>query len=105
MSDKITISVLLDYYGVLLSDKQRNIMECYYFDDLSLSEIAENEGITRQGVRDVLKRCEAALIEYDGKLNLIKKIDQLKISSSSIDKNLIDSNIQLRHLTELIDNL
>ena len=48
-------SILLDYYGMVLTEKQRNILTEYYNDDLSLAEIAENYGITRQGVRDAIK--------------------------------------------------
>lgn len=52
-------SILLDYYGMVLTEKQRNILTEYYNDDLSLAEIAENYGITRQGVRDAIKHGEA----------------------------------------------
>ena len=52
-------SILLDYYGMVLTEKQRNILTEYYNDDLSLAEIAENYGITRQGVRDAIKQCPA----------------------------------------------
>ena len=55
------ISILLDYYGMVLTEKQRNILTEYYNDDLSLAEIAENYGITRQGVRDAIKHGEATL--------------------------------------------
>ena len=57
MSKDLTVSYLLDFYGDVLTDKQRDVMEQYYNDDLSLAEIAENFGITRQGVRDAIKRC------------------------------------------------
>ena len=56
-------SILLDYYGMVLTEKQRNILTEYYNDDLSLAEIAENYGITRQGVRDAIKHGEATLME------------------------------------------
>ena len=61
-------SILLDYYGMVLTEKQRNILTEYYNDDLSLAEIAENYGITRQGVRDAIKHGENALkeLETDG---------------------------------------
>ncbi len=105
MSDKIKVSVLLDNYGMLLSEKQRNIMECYYYDDLSLSEISENEGITRQGVRDILKRCETSLIEYDNKLALIEKIGKLKKYSCAIDREVVKNNSQLKQLIDLIEDM
>ena len=63
MAKNLEISLLFDFYGDMLTEKQRDVVELYYNDDLSLSEIAENEGITRQGVRDSIKRAEAQLLE------------------------------------------
>ena len=57
----LDVSVLIDCYGDLLTEKQRSLIEYYYNDDLSLSEIAENEGITRKGVRDEIKRADTQL--------------------------------------------
>ena len=62
MAKDLELSYLLDFYGDVLTEKQREMMEQYYNDDLSLSEIAENFGITRQGVRDAVKHGEAALL-------------------------------------------
>ena len=62
MEKKIELSMLLDLYKGLLTDKQAETMELYYNEDLSLSEIAENMGITRQGVRDALVKAEKILI-------------------------------------------
>ncbi|MBQ8304304.1 MAG: putative DNA-binding protein [Clostridia bacterium] len=104
MPDKFEISVLIDNYGVLLTEKQRLIMEYYFNDDLSLAEIAENEGITRQGVLDIIKRCKQTLFEYEEKLQLIKKITVLKEKTNSIDQN-IKSNEKVSELVEYIDNL
>ena len=64
----LAYSVLLDFYGPGLTDKQRVILTEYYDEDLSLAEIAENLGITRQGVRDAIKHGEAALDELEQKL-------------------------------------
>ena len=61
-------SILLDYYGMVLTEKQRNILTEYYNDDLSLAEIAENYGITRQGVRDAIKHGETTLKELEAKV-------------------------------------
>lgn len=72
------VSALLDHYGLLLSEKQQRIIGAYYDLDLSLSEIAENEGITRQGVSDFVKRTEAQLYEYEEKLGFLKKLSELK---------------------------
>lgn len=104
MPDKFEISVLIDNYGVLLTEKQRLIMEYYFNDDLSLAEIAENEGITRQGVLDIIKRCKQMLFEYEEKLQLVKKIGILKEKINSVDQN-IKSNEKVSELVEFIDNL
>ncbi len=68
MAKDLNISFLLDFYGNMLTDKQREVVDYYYNDDLSLSEIAENEGITRQGVRDAIKHAEAQLREMEERL-------------------------------------
>lgn len=65
MAKDLNISALLDFYGPFLSEKQRNLLHHYYNEDLSLSEIAENEQITRQGVRDLIKRGELQLKRYE----------------------------------------
>ena len=77
MAKNLEISVLLDFYGDMLTEKQRDVVELYYNDDLSLSEIAENEGITRQGVRDSIKRAEAQMLEMEERLGLAQKFRQI----------------------------
>lgn len=72
------VSALLDVYGSFLSEKQKALTEYYYNDDLSLSEIAENEGITRQGVNDLIKRAVAQLKGWEEKCGLCEKILKLK---------------------------
>lgn len=78
MAKNYEIAVLLDFYGEMLTEKQRTFLEYYYNDDLSLSEIAENEGITRQGVRDAIKRAEAQMLEMETKLGMAKRFSSLK---------------------------
>lgn len=73
MEKNLRVALLLDYYGELLGDKQRRLVDAYYNGDLSLSEISENEGITRQGVRDGIKRAETFLIDCEEKLGLIER--------------------------------
>lgn len=65
MAKNMEIALLFDFYGDMLTDKQRDVVELYYDNDLSLSEIAENEGITRQGVRDSIKRAETQMLEME----------------------------------------
>lgn len=84
MDDKVKISVLLETYGKLLTEKQYNLLDDYYNRDLSLSEIAENEGITRQAVRDNLKKGENKLFEYEEKLGVMKKTLMQEETISSI---------------------
>ena len=69
------IAALIDIYGSLLTDRKREIIDMYYNDDYSLSEISENTGISRQGVRDSIKKSEAELTELDEKLGLFKSIN------------------------------
>jgi len=73
VSKDLTIAMLHDFYGELLTDKQSKAIDLYYNDDLSLAEIAEPLGVTRQGVRDAIKRGEKQLLEYEEKLGLITR--------------------------------
>ena len=69
----LAYSVLLDFYGAVLTDKQRAILTEYYDEDLSLAEIAENYGITRQGVRDAIKHGEATLTDMETRLGYARR--------------------------------
>lgn len=110
MEKNIKISILLDIYGKLLTQKQRELLNDYYNNDLSLSEIAENENITRQAVRDNLKKGENKLFEYEEKLEYMKKteIQKEKINSiiSDIEK-LKKSNLEIiyKELENIKNNL
>ena len=89
MADKdLRISVLLDHYGAMLTDKQREVIDLYYNDDLSLAAIAEQEGITRQGVRDNIKRGEAQLLEMEQKLHAARRFERLAALVSEADETL-----------------
>lgn len=81
MGKNLHISSLLDIYGRFLSEKQRTLTEYYYNDDLSLSEIAENEGITRQGVCDNIKRAEMKMLSWEAECGYCEKISKLKTLS------------------------
>ena len=84
MAKDLSISYLLDFYGVMLTKKQHDFLSYYYDEDLSLSEIAENEGIARQGVRDAIKRAEAQLFDMESKLGLAARFKELKDNLSEI---------------------
>lgn len=72
------ISLLIDFYGELLSERQREIMDYYYSEDLSLSEVSALTGITRQGVRDAIRRSEKLLSETEEKLGLVARFSAQK---------------------------
>ena len=79
MRDKISDGILFAYYGGLLNGHQREIMRLYYDCDMSLGEIAEVTGITRQGVRDVLVRSAAKLEECEEKLGFVERIRKITV--------------------------
>ena len=76
LSKNLLICDLLELYGPLLTEKQSRLLELYYFDDLSLSEIAENEGGSRQGAMDVIKRAEKELLKMEDTLGLYNRNKQ-----------------------------
>ena len=78
MAKNLEISLLLDFYGEMLTEKQRRVVELYYEEDLSLAEIAENQAITRQGVRDSLKRAEAQMLEMEERLQLAARFREMR---------------------------
>jgi len=72
------MALLYDFYGDMLTDRQKEFYDLYYNEDLSLAEIAENYGITRQGVRDVIVRAEAVLTELEDKTGIIKRFHKMQ---------------------------
>jgi hypothetical protein len=100
MEKNVKVSLLCQIYGKLLTDKQFNVLNDYYNNDYSLSEIAENYSITRQAVRDNIMKGEAKLFEYEEKLGIMKRtlnqeqqIEKIlseisKIQTTSSDKKI-----------------
>ena len=100
MDKKVEISMLCQIYGKMLTEKQYEVINDYYNNDLSLSEIAENNNITRQAVRDIIKKGENKLFELEEKLTFMKKtlnqerklqeiLEELsKIETTSSDKKI-----------------
>ena len=96
---KLELSMLCDIYGSLLSDKQREAVELYCNEDYSLSEIAENTGISRQGVRDQIKHAESQLVTFEENLGLLKKSRYISEKLSELsDAEEIKSNKVLSDL-------
>ena len=79
MDDLIEQALLFDYYGELLTQQQRKIYQEVYFDDYSPSEVAEDEGISRQGIHDMLRRTGRTLADYEAKLGLVKRHNELRL--------------------------
>ena len=90
MEEKVEQAYLYDFYGELLNEHQRRIYEDFVFNDLSLGEIASCEGISRQGVHDLVKRCQKTLEGYEMKLHLVEKFLSVKEKVSKIDDTLAE---------------
>ena len=86
VAKNLEVSFLLDFYGEMLTKKQHDFLVYYYNEDLSLSEIAENEGITRQGVRDSIKRAENQLFDMENRLGLAKRFTEMKKGLDEINQ-------------------
>lgn len=83
--------LLYDYYGELLTEHQKKIYEDAVYQDLSLSEIAEEAGISRQGVHDLIKRCDKILQEYEDKLHLVAKANAAKAKAEEISRIALEA--------------
>ena len=85
MESFVKQSLLYDFYGDLLNDHQKSIYEAYVMENLSLAEIAEQEGIKRQGVHDIIKRADALLNSYEERLHLVERFLSIKEKVSQIE--------------------
>ncbi len=103
MRERIRMSILMDAYGNLLTDKQKNIMDLYYNCDLSLGEIAEHTDTTRQAVYDIIRRCHKILFQYEEKLSLAKQ----KMKLEEVKKNILRDLDLLENSSneELVNNM
>lgn len=91
------MALLFDFYGDMLTDRQKEFFDLYYNEDLSLAEIAENYGITRQGVRDVIVRAEGIMQELEDKTGIIRRFQKMQDQLDEIAKHtdgIIDRNEQ-----------
>ena len=98
MEKNIQISILLELYGKMLTNKQLGAIEDYYNNDLSLAEISENVGITRQAVRDNIKQGEKKLFELEEKLGFMKKLSKLK-------EDIQNLKLENKELDKIINNI
>ncbi|MCY6483974.1 putative DNA-binding protein [Clostridium aestuarii] len=104
MEERVKTSMLMDYYKALLTEKQKNVMELYFNQDLSLAEISELTNTSRQAVYDIIKRCNKMLVTYEDKLSLMGKNNQKNKQKELIIKkiNQIQENT---NENEIIDDL
>lgn len=103
----LNISLLLDFYGDVLTDRQNAMLNMYYNEDCSLAEIADSFSISRQGVRSVLKKGETVLIDMENKLQLASRFIKMREKSSEIASELqnINSNINNDEISSKIHSL
>ena len=111
MNEILEQSLLYDFYGELLNDHQKEVYEQFVLDDLSLSEIAQEKGISRQGVHDLIRRCDRILQDYENKLHLIERFAKAKQTVRQIqqlaeqDHGGQDVNATLRQISGLSNEL
>lgn len=107
MEKKVEISMLCQLYGKLLTEKQLEFLNDYYNNDYSLSEIAENNDITRQAVRDIIKKGEKKLFEYEEKLLFMKKTisQEQKIQSVLEELTKIQKNSSDKKIEHILDSI
>ena len=101
MEEKIRISMLLQIYGKLLTEKQFEFMDYYYNEDLSLSEIAENQNITRQAVREILAKSKNKLEEYEEKVMFYEKINKI---NSLLDKLEKENQKEIQEIRKILND-
>ena len=105
-------ALLYDFYGDLLTEHQRQIYEAAVFDDMSLGEIAAEQGISRQGVHDLIKRCDKILAEYEAKLHLLARFTKAKERIGEIERLTelktepdLEAGERLRRISLLVKDL
>ena len=84
-------TLLYDFYGELLTKHQQSIYEDAVYNDMSLGEIAEEQGISRQGVHDLIRRCDKILLEYEGKLHVVERFAKARDTISRIEALTVEN--------------
>lgn len=114
MEKIIEQGILYDFYGPLLTEHQQDIYEAFVYDNLSLTEIGQEHGISRQGVHDLIKRCDKILLDYEKRLGLIERFRKEKAELLNVkkaaqelnEKSLSDSKIRIINLIDsLLDTI
>ena len=98
-------AMLYDFYGELLTEHQKKIYEDVVYNDFSLSEIAEENGISRQGVHDLIRRCDKTLQEYENKLHLVERFLRIREEMENIQKITKTPQISREELVNGISEL
>ena len=107
MEKNVKISMLCELYGKLLTEKQYDFIDNYYNNDLSLSEIAENNNITRQAVRDIIKKGEKKLFEYEEKLQFMKRMltQEKRIQKALSELTKIQKDYSDKEIANVLENV
>ena len=107
MEKNVEISMLCQLYGKLLTEKQYEFIDDYYNNDLSLSEIAENNNITRQAVRDIIKKGEKKLFEYEEKLLFMKRMlnQEKRIEKALSELTKIQKDYSDKEIANVLENV
>lgn len=103
MEKLVQVARLFDTYGSLLNEKQKDVINCYYNEDLSLNEIAQNNNKSKQAISDMIQRSVDKLFEFENELSLIKKKNQLR-DDLSLLRELIESSNQSEAI-DMIDEM
>ena len=106
MAKELNITILLDDYGKLLTEKKRSAIDMYYNEDLSLAEIGEEIDISRQGVRESIKQGEKHLMNYEEKLGIVERFRSISAKLNSMNELLLKSDcIYKEKLLEIADEI
>lgn len=107
MEKIVKVAQLFDIYGSLLNEKQKDVINCYYNEDLSLQEIADNNNKSKQAISEMITRSVDKLFEFEDELSLLKKKEELKDALTSIRELMESSNYEqaILKLNELIENI
>ena len=102
LDELVNLSMLYDFYGDLFTEHKKHVFEDYVLNDLSLSEIADELNISRQGVHDIVKRCTQELKDYEDRLSLVKKFSSIKHKLTIMKELCIDIE-ETRNVEKILD--